>query len=409
MKQVSTYSFSCYDDRFFELCKEAGEVYSAALNTFWEINKKDGVWLSKFDLQKKMKGRIERKNLHSDSYLAAMQQVHNNLASWKEAKKAKPEEKPPYKHKFLQPIFFKQSQIKYKEGMLILTLDRHKNYLMLPWNKNVPLPIYGHVGYNKTNGWKINLAVELDIEICENLSDDRTIVIDLGVRRIAALFDGERVITLSGKPLMALANYRNKTGADYQRKLKKKVKGSKRAQRLRRGRRKKVERLQNIQKDTLHKQSRFVVDYATNNNFGEIIFGNNAGTHSHTNCGDNNQKVQQFPEQKLRKYITYKFERVSGTASKVPEPYTSQKCPLCGKLNKPKGRTYKCKPCNYTYDRDGVGGINIYIENVSLVEHQRIRRLARPFGVKFYNHLSYKHYSEMLNVSKDCRYGKLSA
>ena len=399
MKQIRTYSFSCYDDRFFELCKEAGEVYSKSLDVFWDVYEKQDKWLNKFELQKEMKGKIERNNLHSDSFLAAMQQVHNNLASWKEAKKITPDAKAPYKHKFLQPIFFKKSQIKFKDGLLILTLDKNKNYITLPWNNKIPMPIYGHVGYNKTNGWKINLTVEQEIEQVK-LDLNKGMSVDLGVKRIATLYDGERVVILTGKKLMSLLHYRNKTAATYQTKMSKKKKDSNQAKRLKRARRKAVSHIQNVQKDILHKQSKFIVDYAVDNKVNKIVFGDNSGVHDKTNCGAQNQKIQQFPEQKLYHYVKYKFESVSGFIEKKPEPYTSQRCPICAKLHKTKTRIYTCKNCGFTFDRDGVGAINIYNENVSLVENQRIRRLTRPFGVKFYNNLSYKLYPKMLNAQK---------
>ena len=400
MKQISTYSFFYYDDRLFELCKEAGEVYSASLDAFWKKYGDEDMWLSKFDLQNEMKGKIERKNLHSDSFLAAMQQVHANLASWKQAKKVVPDAKAPYKHKFLQPIFFKQSQIRYKDGLLILSLDRNKNHIVLPWDKDISLPLYGHVGYNKVHGWKINFSVEQEVGE-QKLSPGNGMAVDLGVKRIATLFDGNRVLTMNGKKLMGLLHYRNKTGAEYQEKLSKKKNGSKNKKKLQRARRKVVARLQNIQQDILHKQSRFVVDYAIANKIGNAVFGDNSGVHTETNCGHvNNQKIQQFPEQKLYKYVKYKFKCVSGIVDRKPEPYTSQRCPICGELHKTNTRTYKCKGCGFVYDRDGVGAINIYNENVSLVENQRIRRLMRPFGVKFKNDLSYKHYAKMLSEQK---------
>lgn len=400
INQIRTYSFHYYDERLFELCKESGSVYSTSLDMFWDTYKTTGKWLSKFDLQKEMNGKIERNNLHSDSYLASMQQVHANLASWRQAKKINESAKAPHKHKFLQPVFFKKSQIKYKDGLLVITLDKNKNYIVLPWNIKMPIPIYGHVGYNQKNGWKINLSVETNVKQ-KKLLQEKALSVDLGVKRIATLFDNNRVVTMSGKKLLGLLHYRNKTSAKYQEKLSKKTKGSNNEKRLQRARRKVVEHMQNIQTDILHKQSRFIVDYAVNHRIGKIVFGNNAGVHNKTNCGtNNNQKIQQFPEQKLKNYVSYKFECVSGIVDSKPEPYTSQRCPICKKLHKTNTRVYKCNDCGFVYDRDGVGAINIYNENVSLVEDQRIRRLMRPFGLKYDNNLSFKH-SKMLSAEND--------
>ncbi len=42
----------------------------------------------------------------------------------------------------------------------------------------------------------------------------------------------------------------------------------------------------------------------------------------------------------------------------VDPAYTSQICPVCGQLNKAKGRNYTCD-CGYHVHRDLVGAINI--------------------------------------------------
>ena len=121
----STISFFIYDDRFFELSKESGRVYSASLKEFNE-QREQGNFLSAFELQKHMKNVIKRESLHSDSYLAAMQQVHKNFESYRQAKKVNPDARQPHKEKFLSPIYFKQSQIKFKDGKLQLTLNNKR-------------------------------------------------------------------------------------------------------------------------------------------------------------------------------------------------------------------------------------------------------------------------------------------
>lgn len=384
-----TYSFHLYDDRFFELAKEAGEVYSVSLEEFWKVYNETGVWLSKFELQEHMKDKIERKLLHCDSSLGAMQQVHANLASWKEAKKVCPEAKPPTKSKFLQGIIFKKSQIKYKNGMLRLTLGTNKQFLNLVWNNTVPVPIYGSVSYDKVRGWKINLVLEENIE-SQTLNYNKSLSIDLGVKRTATIFDGKNTITLSGKKLMGLMHYRNKLNAHTQSKLSNKIKDSNNHKKIKRAGRKAVVRIQNIQKDILHKYSSFIVGYAVKNKIGNIIIGDNSSTHDAPNLGKNtNQKISQNPEQKLKHYIKYKFESISGRVDIVPEPYTSRTCPCCKNVKKssPKGRIYKCQPCGFVFDRDGVGAINIYQENVSFgsLSTGRIRSLTEPIGIKLLN------------------------
>jgi putative transposase len=395
-----TYGFNIYDPRFFELAKESGEVYTASLNKFWEIYNNTGEWINSYKLQEIMKDFIQRNNLHSDSYLGALQQVHKNLASWKEAKKVRPELKPPYKSKFLYMIIFKKSQISRKKGdKLSFSLNKNEKFV-INWNKSLPTPTYAHISYNKTKGWILSATLELEVEAAKELDCAKHLSIDLGVKRIAALFDGDNVVNLSGKQMRGLVWYRNKLNAKTQSKLSKKIKGSNNYKKIQRAKRKATARLNNIKKDILHKQSRFIVEYAIHNKIGNIDIGDCSGTHINTNLGVNNQQVQQYPERVLAGYIEYKFKAVGGTVTEVPEYYTTKRCPLCGKINYPNNRVYKCKPCNYIYDRDGVGTINIY-KKVSSVGNERIRLLTRPFGVKFKNDLSFKKMNQLLSVKKE--------
>ena len=389
MDQIITYSYVLpHDGRFFELSKEAGEVYSLSLQEFWKTYDQTGVWLSKFDLQAHMKDKLERKLLHSDSFLGAMQQVHANLASWKEAKKICPDTKAPYKSKFLQPIRFKQSQIHFEKGFLKLSLGKNangkKDYFLFRWNKELSLPSYCSISYDRTKGWKLNVVIEKEIKII-SLNPNKTLSIDLGVKRVATLFDGIQALKISGKKLKGLVHYQNKIKAKLQSYLSKKQKDSKRARKLKTAWRKRNARLQAIKQDILHKTSRFIVDYAIENKIGNIVIGDCSGIHDKTNLGKtNNQQVQQNPEQRIKNYVKEKFECISGQVNIVPEPYTSQTCPCCGHRYKPKNREYICSECGFIYDRDGVGAINIYNENVSFgINPERIRLLTRPIGLKF--------------------------
>ena len=433
-----TYIFYNYDPRFFELAKEAGEVYSRSLEEFWKEYNENKNWLSKFELQEHMKDKIKRNILHSHSFLGAMQQVHANLKSWREAKKVNPTTaKPPSKKKFLQAIVLKQSQIKFENGKLKLSITNGSNgydkYLYLNWNPKIPIPVYATITYSKIRGWKINLVIEQEEKENLFLNPNKSLSIDLGVKRIATFFDGEKSIILSGKKYLALMHYRNKydaknkskiahkknVGLQQQKdKLKKELelkqkengetnkeikinityKESNNYKKAKRSSRKRVDKIQNIQQDMLHKQSRFIINYAIHNNIGNIIIGNNSSTHDGPNLGKkNNQKISQNPEQKLKNYIKYKFESISGKVNIVPEPYTSQTCPCCGTRKKQTNRRYICENANclFVYDRDGVGAINIYQENVSssqILSEGRIRSLTEPIGRKFKNKFSFKSY-----------------
>lgn len=254
----------------------------------------------------------------------------------------------------------------------------------------------------KDGGWSIQFIMERNDVKNTKLNKDNFMSIDLGVKRTATTFNSQtkEVITYNGKSFMASNQLRNKFNARIESKKSQYKKGSRKHKRISQAKRRVIRKIKNKEKDILHNYSRTIVNDAIANNIGMIIIGDNSNTHNETNMGKiQNQKIQQNPEQKLRKYIEYKFERVGGTTKVVPEKYTSRDCPKCDgrKKSSPKGRVYSCGKCKFTYDRDGVGSLNIMKINVSNVsfDHSKwldvIGGLTPPRGVKYHPQLSLIH------------------
>ena len=387
-----TYQQHILDSRLFELAKESGIIYSKSLEEFWKVYLETNTWMSSYDLQKYMKDKLvsSRKLLHSDSYLGSLQLVHDNLASWKEAKKEwtknpkkfSGEPKPPKKNKFFAPIIFKKSAIHLNNGFLELSLAKEfrKQPIRIRWS--IQKPKYCTIIYDKTKGWFLNCVIEESVFQLE-LDKTRIMSVDLGEKRIATTFDGKNTIMYNGKYLMSLTRLENKIKGKTQTKLSKKKKGSKNYKNIQRSQRRVSSRLRNKKKDFLHKTSKKIVDNLIIKNIGNIVFGDCSNIHTETNLGKQNQRIQQNPEQQLRKYISYKFESIGGTAEVVSEHYTTQTCPKCNNKYKPHDRRYECKKCGFEFDRDGVGAINIWLNNVSLDKTNVVGFLADPIGVKY--------------------------
>ena len=74
---------------------------------------------------------------------------------------------------------------------------------------------------------------------------------------------------------------------------------------------------------------------------------------------------------------------IGGTIEVVPEYYTTQTCPKCKNRYKPTDRKYECEECGFKFDRDGVGAINIWLNNVSLDKTNVVGFLTNPIGIKY--------------------------
>ena len=388
------------DSLTFEMSKESGRIYTKAMN----LNKKERKNFKQIEKEMQEYVKKNSKYLQSQTAQASYQSFIINLKSYfkalkefkKDPSKFSGEPKPPHKPKFLYKLTFKKSAIRYKNGELLLSTKKPHEPIRVKWANVLPIPLWVIINYDRFEGWSINFIMEKE---CKELILDQNKVmsIDLGVKRIATTFDGKSTITYSGKEIMSLVRLRNKVDAETKNRISRYKKKSREYNKLQRAKRKVIRRIKNKEKDILHKYSRQIVNNAIENKISEIVIGNNSSTHNHTDTGKENQKLQQNPEQKLRKFVQYKFKSVGGTSKDVPEEYTSRTCPQCNnvKNSSPKGRTYSCNniECNFAFDRDGVGAINIYHRNVSFDHFDRfdhlkwldvVGGLTPPIGVKYH-------------------------
>ena len=394
-----TYTQPFYPDSLtFNLAKESGEIYSKAML----LNRDERKDVK--SIEKEMAQFCKQaKFLHSQSAQASYQSFITNLLAFFASLKAYKKNptnfsgppKPPYRSKFLFAVKFKKAAIHYKNNELTLSTKKPNPPIRLPWDIRLGMPVLVIINYNYSKGWSINYVLEQEFEqVFEQiqLDPEKTMSADLGVKRTATTFDGTTVKTYSGKQTMSLNRLENKIRGKTQKKIKKTKKKGRRRTKILRGQRKVVKRIKNQKKDILHKQSRQIADDAKSQGIKTIVFGDCGGIHTGTNLGKhNNQKVQQNPEQQLRKYVEEKHQRVGGATVVAPEDYTSRTCPCCGyvKAHAVNGRTFRCQKCGFIFDRDGVGSINIYQRNVSFDKFDKVSKmldvvggLAPPIGVK---------------------------
>ena len=116
---------------------------------------------------------------------------------------------------------------------------------------------------------------------------------------------------------------------------------------------------QRIMRDTDHKLSRQIVDWAVSRNVGTIKLEKLQNIRKKTRQSrKNNRSINTWSFYRLAQYIEYKAKLAGINVIYVNPAYTSQKCPQCGAQNKAKDRTYTCG-CGYHGHRDVVGAKNI--------------------------------------------------
>jgi len=160
---------------------------------------------------------------------------------------------------------------------------------------------------------------------------NRVIGIDLGLRNVVTIANniGEIPIVIKGGILKSMNQYYNKEKAQLQSIYDKQgIKFGTRMSQLNSKRNHKI-------KDTMHKISRYTIDYCLENNIGTIVIGKNDNWKQEANMGKkNNQNFVQIPHFKLIQMLQYKAETEGITVKLQQESHTS-KCsfldsePIC--------------------------------------------------------------------------------
>jgi len=329
--------------------------------------------------------------LHSQSKQASYQQFLEAYKAYlkklKEAKKKNAIDtiKPPYRQKKYNKVVYKDSAIHYKNDALILSNGKGNPAIVIP---NYPFnqkPKYAELVYH-SNKKKYYLHVVVEAEEKQLADNSKVLAVDLGVIHPVVAYDGERVIIYNGGILNSKVRYRNKKIAEFQEKLAKCQKNSRRYKKLTRAKRKTLTKINNQIRDVLQKYTSHLIGYCVKNGISVIAVGDVTNIRKKVNYNKkSNQKIHQWLFRKIAKLLEYKAKLAGIELVKVKENYTSQTCPACGRRNKTNNRNYSCK-CGFSYHRDGVGVVNIYKKYTGL-DALVVGPLACPTGVRYIPHL----------------------
>ena len=115
-----------------------------------------------------------------------------------------------------------------------------------------------------------------------------------------------------------------------------------------------------VMKDTDHKLSRGIVNFAIENNVGIIKLEDLTNIRNTARTSrKNNYSLGTWTFYRLASYIEYKAALAGIEVKYINPGFTSQRCPVCGTLNHAKDRKYVCSHCGHHEHRDIVGAINI--------------------------------------------------
>lgn len=283
----------------------------------------------------------------------------------------------PYRQKkyFVTGWDTQSIKVDYEKGLIMLSKPE---YLDGDGKKCRQAPIFCYAKSIPQNIVQVELVYKdklyLSIKYIENveslqIKSNNHASIDLGeIHSITSIDSSGNAIIITGRLIRSIKQLRNKQQANIYRRMSKCKKGSRQY-------RKYMRALYNLkvkfdQKilDCVHKITKLYVDYCIQNNVSVVYYGDlDSATRKTKQRKRGNrmvrQKLSQWNFGQIVKYLENKMTHYGVKLIKVSEAYSSQKCPCCNKLNKPKGREYKCRRCNYHQHRDIVGAINILNDN----------------------------------------------
>ena len=146
----------------------------------------------------------------------------------------------------------------------------------------------------KHGQWELHFTYNLELEVTQ--SGDNIMGVDLGEIHPIACHDGLHTYILNGRYIRSLYRLRNKVIANFNAKIDRCQRGSKRWWHLVKRKWKRINRIDNQINDALHKHTATFVKLCQSNNVGTVAIGNLTGIRDTINYGKkSNQKLHQWP------------------------------------------------------------------------------------------------------------------
>ena len=210
------------------------------------------------------------------------------------------------------------------------------------------------------DGWlKLVIVIDDGKENDSVIQSDVTCGIDLGeIHSIASFSSKGNAIIITGRFLRSVKQYQLKKLAEFGRKLSKCKTNSRRYKKLRRAKRRMLQKTNERIRYLNHKITRAFMTWVIENKIAKVYVGNPEGVQRQKRRRVVNQKLSRWNFGKHLEYLTYKLSAVGISIEKISEVYSTQTCPVCGRRHKCNSRNYTCS-CGYEAHRDIHGARNI--------------------------------------------------
>ena len=361
MKRTIKSSFKCSRDNLNRLFA-CNRISALVWNKILELQREK--LRSKGDLQKALKDLYP---INSQSVQAVSDKYCAACLATKSAKDNGLAKKYPWRRKRNFPTTWKADGFKLLGNCLKLSLGTFAGKRQLPIEVKLPKSTLAMIKRGKIqqisliwDGWlKLAMVIDGGNENEPAVQSDVTCGIDLGEIHSITAFDSKgNAVIITGRLLRSIKQYQLKKLAELSRKLSKCKINSRRHKKLRRAKRRMLQKTNAQIRDLNHKITRSFVTWAIENNVSKVYVGNPEGVQRKKRRRVVSQKLSRWNFGKHMEYLEYKLAAVGRVLEKISEAYSTQTCPQCGRRYKCNSRNYQCS-CGYTAHRDIHGARNI--------------------------------------------------
>lgn len=321
----------------------------------------------KWEAQKVVKSTI----LHSQTVQAIQDYLTASIKSYLKNKLSNESHNLPREVRWY-PLVWKNQAIKFVNGKIQLPLARGKDKIIVPLKKkhkkqlskflNEFNGIIRWVVITKKHGcyWMHVFIKAKDVKA--DVDPDRRLFIDMGEIHpfVGWNESNNEFVLFNGRYIRSLRQLRLKLIAKKQSMLSRKQKGSRRWRRIKQSFDKQIWKIERKIQDLECKYVKALLDYCLEHRIGTVVIGDLKGIRDNNDKGNGvNQKIHNMWRfRKLIDRLKYKLSAYGIRVVEISEEYSTQLCPVCGELNKPNDRNYKCK-CGFEFHRDFVGALGI--------------------------------------------------
>lgn len=345
---------------------QSGRIYSGIVSRHWRLLKQKGLWLSEKSLTKLSDLRVSVQDapMHAHTIDAAQQGFFKACVTTRAIRKAgDPDAHFPWRSKKFRTTTWKNTEIKTREGKLILSngLGSAKVEIVLPENLRKVLKFQEvRLVYDKRScRYNWHVVVENGKQPKE-APGTNIVSVDPGEIHPAVVGDEHSATIITCRERRAKQRAHAKHLAKFSAMLSRCKKGSRRYGRLVRAKTRCKGKQKRVMRDMEHKISRAIVDVTVERKASTIAYGDVRNIADGIDKGKvHNQRISQWNHGKVKDFVTYKAEAEGVAVVLQSERNTSKTCPSCGNKHKPRGRNYLCPSCGFSAHRDVVGQANI--------------------------------------------------